>query len=218
MHAIAKHRVRIQPPTVDDMLHKTPDQIFGKVEQELERQERQRSPKLPSVNVIVTEALVGPGGLHNAPVSTESAHADDALIAQEQAAETEKESFGHWDRLKAGMAETVMGQIIEHGEAIRGWLGIEIQTLTPELAESFGITDSTGLVVAGVLADGPAARAGVRPGDVVTRIDGRPVPDARTALNLIAQTAPGSAIQLHGLRDGKSLDVTVTASKRPQPR
>jgi serine protease DegS len=165
-------------------------------------------------NFIQTDAAINPGNSGGALInpSGELVGVNTAIFSRTGG------SQGIGFAIPTSLVRTIMTQIIEHGEAIRGWLGIEIQTLTPELAESFGITNSSGLVIAGVLADGPAASAGLMAGDVITRIDEHPVPDARTALNLIAQTPPGAIISLHGLREGKPIDLRVTASKRPQPK
>lgn len=165
-------------------------------------------------NFIQTDAAINPGNSGGALINPngELVGVNTAIFSRTGGSE------GIGFAIPTSLVKTIMSQIIEHGEAIRGWLGIEIQTLTPELAESFGAADSAGLVVAGVLADGPAARAGLRPGDVITRIDGQPVSDAREALNIIAQTAPGSTLDLQGLREGKPIDIKVTASKRPSPR
>ncbi|MCC6303074.1 MAG: trypsin-like peptidase domain-containing protein [Gammaproteobacteria bacterium] len=119
--------------------------------------------------------------------------------------------------IPTSLAKNVMTQIIEHGEAIRGWLGVEIQTLTPALAESFGLRDRQGLIIAGVFADGPAAAAGLEAGDIITDIDGAPVTEASIGLNMIAQTKPGSRITLQGLHQGEPFSREVTVSKRPLP-
>ncbi|MCC6208037.1 MAG: Do family serine endopeptidase [Gammaproteobacteria bacterium] len=120
--------------------------------------------------------------------------------------------------IPTSLAKSVMTQIIEHGEAIRGWLGVEIQTLTPALAESFGLRDRQGLIIAGVFSGGPAAEAGLEAGDIITEIDNAPVTDASAGLSLIAQTQPGSRITLKGLRQGKPFSREVAVSKRPAAR
>ena len=71
-----------------------------------------------------------------------------------------------------------MQSIIEHGQVIRGWLGVEVKALTPELAESLGLGETAGIVVAGVYRDGPAARGGLLPGDVILTIDKQEASDA----------------------------------------
>ena len=113
------------------------------------------------------------------------------------------------------MATGVMKQIIEQGYVARGWLGIEAQDLTPALAESFGVKDTRGMLIAGVLRDGPADAAGVQPGDVVERIDGKPVDNARAAMTLIAQAGPGRELLIEGIREGAPLRITAVTGRRP---
>jgi serine protease DegS len=116
------------------------------------------------------------------------------------------------------LAANVMKQIIERGHVERGWLGIEAQDLTPELAESFHLKDIHGMLIAGVLRGGPADKAGIQPGDVVERLDGREVESAHTAMSRIAQAGPGVDIRLEGIRDGKRLEITATTGRRPEGR
>jgi serine protease DegS len=118
--------------------------------------------------------------------------------------------------IPASLAADVMKQIIERGHVERGWLGIEAQDLTPELAESFGITGVRGMLVAGVLREGPADKAGIQPGDVVERINGTEVTNARTAMSLIAQSGPGTELTIEGTRQGKPFRSSVLTSRRPE--
>jgi serine protease DegS len=111
-----------------------------------------------------------------------------------------------------------MTQIIESGHVERGWLGIEAQDLTPQLAESFGLKDIHGMLIAGVLRGGPADQAGIEPGDVVDRLDDRDVDSARAAMSRIAQAGPGVKLKLEGIRDGKRLVITATTGRRPEDR
>jgi serine protease DegS len=120
--------------------------------------------------------------------------------------------------IPASMASNVMKQIIEHGHVERGWLGIEAQDLTPSLAETFGLPDTHGMLIAGVLRGGPADRAGIMPGDVVEKLDGRDVESARAAMSRIAQTGPGATLKLEIVRDGKHMPITVTTGRRPEGR
>jgi serine protease DegS len=164
-------------------------------------------------NFIQTDAAINPGNSGGALINPrgELIGINTAIFSRTGG------SQGIGFAIPTSIAKIVMTQIIEHGEAIRGWLGLEIQTLTPELAESFGIPGGSGLVIAGILPNGPAARAGLQPGDIITRINEQPVADARSALNLIAQSVPGTTIRLTGLRNGKVLEMEATVSKRPQP-
>jgi serine protease DegS len=164
-------------------------------------------------NFIQTDAAINPG---NSGVALINPYGD--LVGINTAIFSRSGgSQGIGFAIPTSLAKNVMTQIIEHGEAIRGWLGVEIQTLTPALAESFGLGDKQGLIIAGVLADGPAAAAGLEAGDIITEIDGKAVTDANVGLNLIAQTKPGSKIALRGLHQGAPFSRAVTVSKRPTP-
>lgn len=100
------------------------------------------------------------------------------------------------------LALSVMESIIEHGQVVRGWLGLEVQALTPELAETFGLQQRTGILVAGVLRDGPAARAGLLPGDIILSIAGEPAVDGRSSMNQVANMQPGKKVEMEVLRQG----------------
>ncbi|MGD8631424.1 MAG: trypsin-like peptidase domain-containing protein [Gammaproteobacteria bacterium] len=113
------------------------------------------------------------------------------------------------------LAKGVMTQIIEQGHVVRGWLGIEAQDLTPQLAETFGSDSTSGVLIAGVLSDGPADRAGLLPGDIVTTINNVAINNATTAMKAISEQAPGSVIQLGGLREGKAFSLSAKVSERP---
>ena len=113
------------------------------------------------------------------------------------------------------LAMEVMQAIIEHGQVIRGYLGVEVQPLTPELAESFGLEGRPGIVVAGVYRDGPAQRAGLQPGDLILSIDGEAASDGRRSMNQVARTKPGDKIRIEVLRNGKQLDLTAEIGIRP---
>ena len=114
------------------------------------------------------------------------------------------------------LAKNSMAQIVEKGYVSRGWLGVEIQELTPKLAESFGLKGKKGVIVAGVLRGGPADKAGLEPGDLITNLNGKPIEGAHAALNAIAQTSPGDGLNIVGLRNGKQLELKATVAERPQ--
>ena len=113
------------------------------------------------------------------------------------------------------LAMEVMKSIIEHGQVIRGWLGIEVQPLTPDLAESFGLSGRPGIVVAGIFRDGPAQKAGLQLGDVILSIDGAPASDGRRSMNQVARIKPSEKISIQVMRKGKELKLTAEVGLRP---
>jgi len=115
------------------------------------------------------------------------------------------------------LALEVMKSIIEHGQVIRGWLGIEVQPLTQELAESFGLKDRPGIVVAGIFRDGPAQKAGLELGDVILSINGEPAGDGRRSMNQVARTKPNDKIVIEVMRNGKEMKLTAEIGLRPPP-
>lgn len=113
-------------------------------------------------------------------------------------------------------AKTVLESIIEHGQVVRGWIGIESQDITPELADSFGLARSSGAIIAGVVRGGPADRAGILPGDILMAVGGKPVANTNEMLNLIAQLDPGAKTQLSILRKNRQVALDVTVGRRPR--
>jgi serine protease DegQ len=101
---------------------------------------------------------------------------------------------------------------------VRGWIGVEPQDITLELAESFGLTKKSGAIIAGVLKDGPADQAGIRPGDILLAVEGKPVTDTTDLLNLIADLAPGAKAKMTVMRKNNEAMVEVVVGKRPLPR
>jgi S1-C subfamily serine protease len=108
-----------------------------------------------------------------------------------------------------------MEQIIKTGSVTRGWIGVEAQEITAELAESFKLPAGDDGPPAGVMRGSPADRAGIRPGDVVVAVGGKPVKDPQGMLELIAALAPGSTAQFKLRRETKEVDVAVSIGKRP---
>ena len=93
-----------------------------------------------------------------------------------------------------------------------------VQDLNPELAESFQLPDTHGVLIASVMPGSPAASAGIRPGDVLLAVDGKTLPDSSVMLNVIAAVPPGKTAQVKLLRRGKSIELKVNVGKRPSPR
>jgi serine protease Do len=115
----------------------------------------------------------------------------------------------------SNMAESVMNQLINEGKVTRGWLGVTIQNITPELAEEFGIKKPTGALVSDVFADSPAERAGIKRGDVILELNGKKVKDVVSLRNMVAQSKVGSEIKLKIIRDGKSISLKAEVSELP---
>jgi serine protease DegS len=114
------------------------------------------------------------------------------------------------------LAKGVWEQIVAQGHMVPGWIGVTAQDVTPDLAESFGLHDPEGVLVSGVLENGPADRAGLRPGDVITRIDDEPTDAATQILSLIAVRTPGSRVTIYGWRGNDELKLDAYIEQRPQ--
>ena len=127
-------------------------------------------------------------------------------------------SIGIGFAIPVSTARTVLESIIKHGQVVRGWIGIESQDITPELADSFGLGRKSGAIIAGVVRNGPADRAGVRPGDILLAVEGKAVSNTGEMLNLIAQLAPGAKAKLKLMRQNRESTVDVTVGKRPRPK
>ncbi|MCG5076471.1 Do family serine endopeptidase [Paraburkholderia tagetis] len=126
-------------------------------------------------------------------------------------------SLGIGFAIPVSTARSVLESIITTGSVTRGWIGVEPQDVTPEIAESFGLNQKSGAIVAGVLQGGPADKAGIKPGDVLTAVNGDEITDTTRLLNVIAQIKPGTAAKVHLVRKNKDMDLEVTIGKRPPP-
>jgi len=120
--------------------------------------------------------------------------------------------------IPVSLAKDVMEQIIEHGFVARGWLGLDAQDITKELAESFELASTDGILVAGVLRGGPAHVAGILPGDVITHVGNTQVKDAHDLLNAIARIRPGAKASLRIVRDGQKRTIRAKVKQRPEPK
>ncbi|MDP2022164.1 MAG: trypsin-like peptidase domain-containing protein, partial [Hydrogenophaga sp.] len=152
-------------------------------------------------NFIQTDAAINPGNSGGALVDT-NGHLmgiNTAIYSRSGG------SMGIGFAIPTSTARSVLDAIVRDGQVTRGWIGVEPQDLTPELAESFGLASGTGVIITGVLQNGPAAQAGIRPGDVIVGVAGRNVTNVAQLLSAVASLQPGTPATLDVVRkDGKS--------------
>jgi serine protease DegQ len=162
-------------------------------------------------NYIQTDAAINPGNSGGALVDTSG-----NLVGINTAIYSRNgSSMGIGFAIPVSLAKEVMDQIIATGTVTRGWIGVEMQELTPELAESFKLESTDGTLIAGVIHDSPAEQAGIRPGDILTAIEGKHVTDSSSMLHLIAALQPGKRAAVTVMRNGKALQISVLVGKRP---
>ncbi len=118
--------------------------------------------------------------------------------------------------IPSNMAKHVVGQLIAYGKVVRGWLGVGIQPLTAELANKFGVSESEGVLVNEVFDKDPAAKAGIQPGDIITKVDGKTVDTPNMLSRLIASIEPGVNASVEILRDGKRQTLSVALTARQE--
>jgi Do/DeqQ family serine protease len=162
-------------------------------------------------NFIQTDAAINPGNSGGALIDTLG-----RLVGINTAIYSKTGgSLGIGFAIPAGAAQKVLEQIIAHGHVKRGWLGIEPQDMTADLAKAFGLERPSGVIIAGLLRDGPGAKGGLRVGDIVQTMDGRPVGDTPKLMARIAAKEPGEKIELGVYRNGKTQSLSVVAGLRP---
>jgi serine protease DegQ len=127
-------------------------------------------------------------------------------------------SMGIGFAIPVSTAKMVLEQIVKSGSVTRGWIGVEAQAISPGVAESFKLGSTRGALIAGVLRGGPADKAGVKPGDVLVEVQGKPVADPAGMLNLIAALPPGQPAKLKLRRQAQEVDATITVGRRPKPQ
>jgi serine protease Do len=117
--------------------------------------------------------------------------------------------------IPATTVTTVINQLKDRGSVSRGWIGVQIQPVTVEIADSLGLKKAEGALVAEPQADGPAAKAGIESGDVITAVNGTPVKDARELARTIGGFAPGNAVKLNVMHKGQDKVVNLTLGQLP---
>jgi len=167
-------------------------------------------------NFIQTDAAINPGNSGGALID-----ASGNLIGINTAIVSNSPtggSMGIGFAIPVSTAKMVLEQIVKSGSVTRGWIGVEAQAISPTIAESFKLGSTRGALIAGVLRGGPADKAGVKPGDVLVEVQGRPVADPAGMLNLIAALPPGQPAKLRLKRQGQEVDATITVGRRPKPQ
>ena len=165
-------------------------------------------------NFIQTDAAINPGNSGGALVDARG-----TLVGINTAIYSRTGgSMGIGFAIPVSTARTVLDQIVRSGSVTRGWIGVELQEITPAIAESFQLESPKGAIIGGVLRNGPADQAGVKPGDVLVAIEGHPVADSRGVLNAIAALKPGENAKLKLRRKRQDLELAVTIGRRPKPQ
>ncbi len=162
-------------------------------------------------NFIQTDAAINPGNSGGALINAEG-----RLVGINTAIFSR--TGGHQGigfAIPAHLAVSVLDSIVEEGRVVRGWIGVQAQTLSPMLAESFGLDQESGIVISGVLRGGPASEAGLRPGDVVTHIEDERAVDAQTLLQRVTGKLPGDELTMRIVRDGEEKTLTIEVEERP---
>ena len=164
-------------------------------------------------NFIQTDASINPGNSGGALIDAEGnlVGINSAIYSRSGG------SMGIGFAIPASIAKQVMEQIAVSGNVTRGWIGIEAQDITPELAESFKLSKPQGSLIAGVLRDSPADIAGLKAGDVLLAINDKEVLDSSGMLNIIAALKPNDKAELKIARAAKEITVNVAVGKRPKP-
>jgi serine protease DegQ len=163
-------------------------------------------------NFIQTDAAINPGNSGGALIDTNG----NLLGINTAIYSRSGGSLGIGFAIPASTVKTVMESIIKNGQVVRGWIGVEPQDITPELAESFKLEKTSGTIIAGVLKGGPADKAGVKPGDILLLVADKPVTDTISMLNLIAQLTPGEKVRMTLLRKSRETTLDLTVGKRPR--
>jgi serine protease DegQ len=166
-------------------------------------------------NFIQTDAAINPGNSGGALVDTKG-----NLIGINTAIYSRSGgNMGIGFAIPINTAKQVMESILTNGSVTRGWIGVEPQNLSKELAESLNLPkNTTGVLISGVLEGGPADKAGMKPGDVLLEVNGQKVGDVVALLNRIAQTSPGDEAKVALLRKGKAMTLKVQVGKRPKSK
>ncbi|SER55359.1 serine protease DegQ [Nitrosomonas sp. Nm51] len=161
---------------------------------------------------IQTDAAINPGNSGGALTDT-----DGNLIGINTAIYSRSGgSLGIGFAIPIHIAKEIMEQIIQTGSVIRGWLGVSMQDMTKELADSFNLDNVTGALIASVLKDGPSDKAGIKPGDIMTAIEGEPIENSSELLNKVAALSPGKTVTVTIVRNREEKNIEIMVGVRPK--
>ncbi len=165
-------------------------------------------------NFIQTDAAINPGNSGGALVDTEGhlLGINTAIYSRSGG------SMGIGFAIPVATAKLVLEGIVKDGQVTRGWIGVEPNELTPELAETFGVKAQSGVIITGVMQSAPAAQAGIRPGDVIVAAAGKPINNVAELLSAVAALKPGTAARFSLLRREEKIELNVTPGTRPKAR
>jgi serine protease DegS len=163
-------------------------------------------------NFIQTDAAINPGNSGGALINPDGdlVGINTAIFSQSGG------SMGIGFAIPISIAEGVMAQLLEHGRVVRGWLGLAGQDLTPDLAHAFGLKNTSGVLISSVLRNGPADLAGLEPGDVILSINGELPRNSAEILRMIANLAPGSQVEIAGIRGTQRFSFQAEVAERPR--
>jgi serine protease Do len=161
---------------------------------------------------IQTDAAINPGNSGGALVNVqgELAGINTAIFSQSGG------NMGIGFAVPSNLARSVVEQLVKHGKVVRGWLGVSIQDLSPELATQFGLPEPKGVLINEILEDSPAKKAGLERGDVIVEFDGKPVDNATQLRNAVAQTMVGKKVVVKFMREKKFRTADVAIAEQPK--
>ena len=165
-------------------------------------------------NFIQTDAAINPGNSGGALVDVNGSlmGINTAIYSRSGG------SMGIGFAIPVSTAKLVLESILRDGVVTRGWIGVEPADLSPELMETFGVKAKRGVLITGVLQNGPAAQSGIRPGDVILEVAGKKISAVSELLSSVAALKPGSAAKFHLVRRDESVELNVTPGTRPKPK
>lgn len=165
-------------------------------------------------NFIQTDAAINPGNSGGALADVEG----NLLGINSAIYSPNGGSLGIGFAIPASTAKKIMEQIIQNGSVTRGWIGVAVQDMTPELAESFKLKDTQGVLISEVVRGSPADKAGIKPGDILVSIADSVLSDSTVMLETISALVPGNTVSLKLLRNQTDVVVQVKVGKRPKPK